>query len=203
MPTIRPYRDVNEHDVINLFTYNPTGTYPALKGQFVKIISGWTYEQNLDLIGDVGYHYNNVVSQRYGLEPYVAQCTNSGDAAIGLTLYDVREVDENGERLVFHPSKQAQMNAVLSGQAVPIAFRGTFLYSGVDGFAVGGSGTSLPGQLYSGLAGAPAYLNNDGGVTTSGTKYGFTGLGTPATRVGTFLGPVAGNGWVLLRVSIP
>jgi hypothetical protein len=192
MPTIRPFRDIDSHDVINLFTFNLSGTYPALKGQFVKVISGWNTEQNpIGEIGDVGASYNNTVSKRYGLAPQVATCTSSGDIPIGLTLYDVREVDENGERLIFKPTKAAQMQVVLSGQAVPIATRGIFLYSGING---GGRNPVFV------TAGQPAYLGIDGGVNTSGSLSN-VGLGN-VTRVGTFLGSTDANGWVLLRIDL-
>src|SRR6266566_3110050 len=99
MPTLRPLRDVSQHDVLNFYAFNLSGTYPALKGQFVKIISGWNTEQNVVEMGDVGLHAQNAVSQRYGIAPQVATCNATGDQAIGVMLYDVRELDENGERL--------------------------------------------------------------------------------------------------------
>ena len=188
MPTIKPFRDIDSHDVINLYTFNPTGTYPALKGQFVKILSGWNTEQNpIGEIGDVGAAYGNTVSKRYGIAPYVGTCVNSGDNAIGITLYDVRETDENGERLIFNATKAAQMQCVLSGQAVPIATKGLFLYSGVNGGR----------ERVAVVAGQPAFLGNDGGVNTSGTANV-----SLATRVGTFMGSADANGWVLLKINL-
>ena len=37
MPTLRPFRDYDEHDVINLFSWS--GAVPAYKGTMVKIAS--------------------------------------------------------------------------------------------------------------------------------------------------------------------
>ena len=189
MPTIRPFRDTDPKYVLNYFTFNPSGSYPAAKGQFVKILSGWNAEQNLAELGDVGAHYNNTVSQRYGIAPYVGTCTSSGDNTLGILLYDVREVDENGEKLIFKPEKQFRMQAVLSGQAVPILQKGIVLYSGVNG------GGRNPATV---TAGAPAFLGIDGGVNTSGSM---GNLGN-VTRVGTFLGPCDANGWVLLKIDL-
>jgi predicted RecA/RadA family phage recombinase len=45
-----------------------------------------------------------------------------------MTLFDVKEKDENGELLKFNPRKAAEMQAVLAGQAVPIITKGIFLY---------------------------------------------------------------------------
>lgn len=181
MPTIKPYRVLNEYDVINHFKFNPTGAYPAVKGSFVKIIgSGLVQDQQgLQQLGDAGAHYNNIVSQRYGVSPYVGLTTNSGDTALGITLYDVREYDENGEKLLFHPDKQAKMQAVLSGQCVPIATRGIFLFSGVEGALPTGPGV--------------ARLGNNGSITASG------GAGT---QVGRFLGGADTNGWVYLKLEL-
>ncbi len=187
MPTIRPFRDIDQHDVLNLFTFNRTGLYPAVKGTFVKVISGWSTEQNLAELGDVGAHYNNVVSLRYGLASQVAACVSSGDSTLGMLLYDVREYDENGEKLIFNKDKQVKMQAVLSGQAVPILTKGMVLYSGVNG---GGTPPTV-------TAGAPAFLGIDGGVNTSGSVGNAN-----VTRVGTFLGPCDKDGYVLLKINL-
>lgn len=188
MPTIRPYRDYAPHQILQYFSFNASGSYPALKGQFVKILSGWSTEQNLAELGDVGAHYNNTVSQRYGISPQVGTCVGSGDNAVGLMLYDVRETDENGEKLIFKQEKQVRMQAVLSGQCVPILTKGVVLYSGTNG------GRANPGTI---TAGAPAYLGIDGGVNTSGA------LANPnVTRVGTFLGPLDSNGYCLLKIDL-
>lgn len=181
MPTIKPLRVLDEHNVVNWFKFNPTGTYPAVKGSLVKVISGVMQDQTLQQLGDVGAHYDNIVSQRYGVQPFVGLTTASGDFPLGILLYDVRETDENGEKLAFHPDKQARMQAVLSGQAVPIATKGIFLYSGVSGTAV---------------AGQPAYANGNGGIQAGGAGT------TTATKVGNFLGPADANGWVYLKLDL-
>lgn len=181
-PQIRPLRDVSDHEIIPFFKFNPTGVYPTLKGAFVKIISGASSADTVVQLGPVGAPWQNVVSNRYGVQPYVAQVTNSGDLTIGLTLYDVREYDENGEKLILHPDKAARMQAVVSGQPVPILRRGLVLYSGVDGIPVGGDIAYL----------SPA---GNGSVSTSGTA----GV---STKVGTFYGPPDSNGYVFLFVDV-
>lgn len=186
MPNLKPLRDYNENNVLNGF-YSWSGTIPTIKGTFVKISSGWSTETELTDLGDVGAHYNNVVSQRVGLPSQVAQCNASGDAAIGCLLYDVREVDENGIPLKFDPAKQARMQCTISGQSVVILRKGLVLYSGVVGTAT---------------AGGAAYLGLNGNVngTTSGTA-ALASIGT-VTKVGKFMGNVDANGWVLLDVDL-
>jgi hypothetical protein len=180
MPNLRPFRVVDEHDVVNLFKFS--GTLPASKGTMVYIHSGWDADQDLQLLGSPGASFNNTVSQRYGVTARVAACNDSGQAAVGLLLYDVRETDENGEKLIFNPAKAAQMQCVLSGQAVPFATKGIFLYSGVGGTPV---------------AGSPAYLGTDGGITSAGLLYN-----TTVTKVGSFLGQKDGRGFILFKLDL-
>ena len=176
--TIRPFRDVSEHEVINLFAFQSGA---ADRGQFVKISSGFLNDRNnLSLDLPAGAEYGNTLSRRWSVRPRVTLC-GSGDAPLGLLLYDVKETDENGEKLLYKPEKQAELQCVLSGQAVPVATRGIFLYSGVDG---------NPGAI---AAGDTAYSSNFGKVTTQGAA---------GAAVGTFLGPIDSNNHVLLKLEL-
>jgi hypothetical protein len=40
------------------------------------------------------------------------------------------ERDENGEKLLYHPRKAAEMQAVISGQTMPVLTKGIVLYKG-------------------------------------------------------------------------
>jgi hypothetical protein len=123
-----PFRDYDEHEVINLFKFN--GTIPADQGTVVKVSTGWNQSQETELLGAVGKSYANTVSDRYGVTASVA-VAGTGDAnPLGILLHSVKEEDENGEKLIYNPRKVAEMEVVLSGQAVPIVSRGVFLYSG-------------------------------------------------------------------------
>lgn len=188
MPNIRPLRDQDEHDVLNGF-YAWSGAIPATKGVFVKIASGWSSDAELSELGNAGAAYNNVVSQRVGLTTTVGACNGSGDNAIGMLLYDVRELDENGMPLKWDAAKQARMQCVLSGQSVVIAQKGKFLYSGVNGGANPVVGVT---------PGAPAYLGTDGGINTSGS---LSNLGN-VTQVGRFLGVPNAQGWTLVQIDL-
>lgn len=180
MPNIRPQRDVDSHDIINQFRWNPSGTYPTTKGTFVKIVSGLMVDQTLQMLGNVGAAYGNTVSQRYGVQPFVAAVTASGDNPLGMLLYDVRTVDENGELLIYRPDKAAQMQVSISGQPVPVCTRGLFIYSGVAGNP---------------QAGGKAFLSGDGQLAPGDAN-------CSATVVGQFLGPKDQNGNVYLWLNI-
>lgn len=186
MPTLLPQRNYNDHDVYNVFKFNPTGTYPVSKGTIVKILSGITLDQQTVMLGAVGAAWNNTVSQRYGVQPSVGTCTSTGDTAFGMLLYDVRETDENGERLIYHPDKQDKMQVSLSGLPVPVVTRGMFVYSGVEG--------TLP------TAPGAAYLGAAGGITVSGNAAD-AGAGR-VTKIGTFLGPANAAGHVYLKLEL-
>lgn len=137
--TLRPFRDYNEKDVINLYSVSGAvidSTYQiiATKGSLVKVVNnGFQLDQDPEvMIGNMGlFNTNNFVGQRYGVPSQVALCGVS-DNPIGMTLFDVRELDENGEFLKYRPEKAAEMEAVLSGQAVPIVTNGRFVVSGIQ-----------------------------------------------------------------------
>jgi len=138
---LRPFRDYDEHDVINLFTYAGSTTLPQNKGTFVSVFAGWsnayadstlaTSLQETELLGDVGVNAGNTVSERYGLVAKVTVTATGDSAPLGMALWDCKETDENGEKLIFNPRKAAEMQVVISGQAVPVATKGIFVYSGV------------------------------------------------------------------------
>tara|TARA_Y100001973_G_C5199696_1_gene336719 strand:- start:2083 stop:2634 length:552 start_codon:yes stop_codon:yes gene_type:complete len=135
MATLRPFRDYDEKDVINLFSLQTGATLPVLKGTMVKLhTTGWQSDQELELLGHVASTnaITNVTSQRYGIKANVDLC-GAGDTPLGMLLHDVRSTDENGELLKFNPRKAAEMEAVIEGQAVPIVTRGIFLMKDIAG----------------------------------------------------------------------
>ena len=141
MPQLRPTRDISDHEIIPFFAFS--GTYPTTKGAPVKIVSGFYADQaGPSSYGAVGSTYGNFVSNRYGVQAQVALCTTSGDNCIGLLLYDARELDENGEKLILHPEKAERMQARPSGWPIPIVKRGLVEFSGANVSTVKGGETS-------------------------------------------------------------
>ena len=143
---LRPFRDYDEKDVINLYAYNASSSTlestPINKGLLVKINTGWSTSNNdLAMLEGAGANtVANTVAQRYKVNANVT-AAGAGNACIGMTLYDLREKDENGELLKFNPRKAAEMQAVLAGQEVPIVTKGIFLVetdTDIDGGAEGG-----------------------------------------------------------------
>ena len=185
---LEPFRDYSEHDVLNLFAFgdeavalNTTTTVYA--GSCVKIKTGWSASNEpQDMIGNVGAGYANTVSQRWGVASDV-QYTEGGldEAALGITLYDVREYDENQEALKFHPRKQDELQCSLSGQAVPIATRGVFLMAT-------GAWTSSAGIVQD----QDVFATGNGQVTNLGAK-------AVNNRIGRTLGGPDDDGSVLVK----
>ena len=184
---LRPFRDYSEHDVINLFAFGDDaaalGTTDTIQaGSVVKVKTGWTNGQETEFLGDVGASFNNTVSQRYGVTAEVEYTDGGGDeSSLGITLYDVREYDENGEALKFNPRKAAELQAVLTGQAVPVATRGTFL------MATGAFNSPTVVAVNMDI-----YATGDGKLTTQGNK-------TTNNVIGRTLGGPDADGSVLCR----
>lgn len=177
--TIRPFRNVSEYEVVNLFKHLSGA---ATKGMLVRIVSGFLNDRNnLNLESSPGAAYGNTVSTRWTVRPYVTTAFSGCTDVFGMMLYDVAETDENSEKLIYNPQKQAELQCVLSGQAVPIMTRGIVLYSGVVE-------TNTPVA-----AGGVAYANNFGAVGTEGAA---------AYKVGKFLGPKDANGHCLLKLEL-
>jgi hypothetical protein len=125
---LKPFRDYDEHDVINLFRWS--GTVPAYRGTIVTIQTGWMESDELQMLGSVGASYVDVQSQRYGVQAMVRGALTGDARPLGMLLHDVKETDENGEKLIYNPRKVAEMEVALSGQAVPVVTKGMFLVSG-------------------------------------------------------------------------
>ena len=183
MPNIQPFRTLSEYDIVNMYAYS--GALPVTKGTFVRILNGWDTSQELSELGSVGASYQNTVSLRYGVAARVGTTNATGLSSLGILLNDVRETDENGEKLIFNPRKASEMQVVLSGQAVPIAMKGIFLYSGCNGTPT---------------AGAPAYSTGDGGLSTAPSQT--SGNNPIAELVGKFLGPKNTAGHVLFKLDL-
>jgi hypothetical protein len=170
MPTLRPFRDYDEKDVINLYAISGA-TLPVNKGTLVYITRGFRADDvnPLEMLGSYGdFSPSNTVAQRYGVVPKIG-IAGTGNNPLGITLFDVRETDENGEMLKYRPRKASEMEAILSGQAVPVVTRGIFLYSGIVGTITAGQ------DLYAGPNGTITGTNPNSAGYKVGKALGATG----------------------------
>ena len=185
---LRPFRDYDKHDVVNLFAFNDAAvelnnSTVVYAGSVVKVRTGWSNTDETKVHGDAGATYNNVVSQRYGVTAEVEYCNGGSEAPLGITLYDVREYDENGEQLKFNPQKAAELQASISGQAVPVATKGVFLTA---------TGAWTPAGIVI-AAGDSVYATGDGQ---------FSNAAAENTKVGKTLGAADADGSVLIKLEL-
>lgn len=150
-----PFRQYAEQDVVNLYAVLPTGTNamdtPFTNGGndagvLVKVSAGdfgldpITYDggQLMDngqnYLGKTDYPF--VGRDKYPTTPLKVNEAGSGDAALGLTLRQTLTHDENGEKLIYYPQKAIEMQAVISGQAVPVLSRGIITLDNDTSFTV-------------------------------------------------------------------
>ena len=153
MALLKPFRQYSENDVVNMFAFDGSD---ATRGAIVKLSTlsahDWKVDWEFDPVS-INNSYPNTTSDRYAVTARVDHA-GSGDSAFGMLMHDVKEYDENGEKLIWHPRKAHEMQVSLSGQAVPVLTRGIVLVNGIDtaqnhGVAVG------PGvRLYAGADGS-------------------------------------------------
>ena len=134
---ILPFRQYSDHDVVNMYSIidsdvldSTTGTGAGDAGVFVKVSDGnfdndpVTYQTN-SYLGNTNYPYLGT-TEMYPEVNIKVTGAKGEDHALGLTLYQTAKNDENGEKLLYNPQKQEELQAILPGQAVPIATKGIF-----------------------------------------------------------------------------
>ena len=151
---ILPFRQYSDHDVVNMYAVisadvltSTTDTGAGDAGVFVKVSDGnfdndpVTYKTN-SYLGKTDYPFVGTTDMYPEVNLKITGST-SGDIPLGLTLYQTAKNDENGEKLLYNPQKQEELQAMLPGQAVPVATKGIFTLAasafdgGVAGYAPG------------------------------------------------------------------
>ena len=145
-----PFRQYDENDVVNLYAVDLAGLTVDLKlmqpndddinadGVLVSVSQGAITDDVVSVTEDSRFQAtfaSPVGRNPYPTNPLKVLPAASGDAAIGVTLRHTLAVDENGESLLFNPVKKDEIQAVLSGQTVPVLTKGivTFTADAVDG----------------------------------------------------------------------
>jgi hypothetical protein len=158
---ILPFRQYSDHDVVNMYAVvsadvltSTTDTGAGDAGVFVKVSDGnfdndpVTYQTN-SYLGKTDYPFVGTTDMYPEVNLKITGAI-SGEVPIGMTLYQTAKNDENGEKLLYNPQKQEELQAMLPGQAVPVATKGIFTLAasafdgGVASYAPGkGIRTSL------------------------------------------------------------
>jgi len=130
-----PFRQYSDYDVVNLFASDTADSTPSTNGNgsagvFVKVSAGnldldpITYATNDAVLGKTDYPFMGAA--QYPSVPLKFTAATAGEPVLGITLNQTLLTDENGEKLLYNPVKRAELQAVLTGQAVPVATRGIF-----------------------------------------------------------------------------
>jgi hypothetical protein len=170
-PNLKPYRNYNEHDVIDLFAH-VDGV--ANKGSLVGITTangntnvwngaGTPPTPHVAVYGQIA----GVPTRAYAARHHVTwkvKNTSSGEVPLGILLFDVRENNPFGEKLIFRPRHERYENDIIvSGEAALVVTRGIF---SVNGF-VGTPGPNS-GAVPSTTSGQVLVTNNVTGVANVG-----------------------------------
>jgi hypothetical protein len=132
-----PFRQYSDVDVINMYASDTVDASPSTNGNgsagvFVKVSAGnldldpiqYTATDITNTLGKADYPF--LGAAQYPAVPLRFTAATAGEPVLGLTLNQTLAADENGERLLYNPVKRAELQAVLTGQAVPVATRGVF-----------------------------------------------------------------------------
>lgn len=179
MPSnLKPFRDYDEHDVINLFAVSGSS---ADKGTVVTAQSNGINLKDQTSLDNLSFAANTLSAQ-FNVPWTVAPAASGATKGqiVGLLLKDVRSLDENGERLIFNPRKAAEMDVIISGQAAPILTKGLVLVSGINGTPAYGSGAAVADA-------------GDGSLKV---------VAYASATVGKFLGPKNDEGYALLKIEL-
>ena len=135
-----PFRQYSDVDVINMFASDTVDASPSTNGNgsagvFVKVSAGnldldpiqYTATDITNTLGKADYPF--LGAAQYPAVPLKFTAATNDAPVLGITLNQTLSNDENGERLLYNPVKRAELQAVLSGQAVPVATRGIFTLS--------------------------------------------------------------------------
>ena len=137
---ILPFRQYSDHDVVNLFSVIASDVNTATTdsgagdaGLFVKVADGnfdndpVTYQTN-SYLGDTSYPFLGT-TEMYPEVNHKITGAKGEDHCLGMTLFQTAKNDENGEKLLYYPQKREELQAMLPGQAVPVATKGIFTLS--------------------------------------------------------------------------
>ena len=135
-----PFRQYNEHDVVNLFsldtsaltladmTHASNGAWDA--GVIVKVTNGDMTQEPIangtaqlqSYLGKTDYPH--VGGNYYPEVPLKVSVADGTDIPLGVTLRQTIAFDENGEKFLYYKQKLLELYGVLPGEAVPVLTKG-------------------------------------------------------------------------------
>lgn len=129
---LKPLRDYNENDVVNLFSLlENSGDI----GQLVKVSVGWVNGSTATptIVSNLSSE-PNTYSPRWAVGAKVGLCgaTDTGSKPFGILLNNVRETNVWNYPMMYDPTRKAENLAVVSGEVVRVLRKGIVLVSGAN-----------------------------------------------------------------------
>ena len=144
-----PYRQYNESDVLNLYYMgttegldNPATQGDNAAGVVVSVLDGDLNDDPVRMFDGLSedprkQHGSPIGRNSYPVaHGYLRSTRTNTERPIGITLNQTLKLDENGEPLLYNPTKQTELQAVLPYQAVPVVSKGIFTLA-ADAFWTG------------------------------------------------------------------
>lgn len=197
---ILPFRQYNEHNVVNLYALDGSATIPgdlATEGDgdagLLVSINNGDFDKGIDYTSDTYLgktDYPHIGANGYPKVTGMTFVPCAGTNPLGITLRQTATHDENGEKLLYYRQKAIEHQAVLPGEVVPVLTAGlvtlahTAFISGttLDSSAINAAVTAAAdGELELGGAGAAVGRVLAVGARTAGDNPDqFAGTGTGA-----------------------
>jgi len=171
-----PFRQYNEHFVINLFSLDLSGlTSAADLADFKHSDSSGIHDAGLlvkvsDAGSDIGAGYSDdgkgsdILNAYMGKTdyPHVARnvnpeafakftIANGEDTILGVTLNQTLAFDENGEKMLYYRQKLLEHQGVLPGEVVPVLTKGIITVA--ESAVINGSEPTAGAAVYAGAGG--------------------------------------------------
>ena len=164
-----PFRQYSDHNVINMYANQTVDDNPSTDGNgsagvIVKVLVGAgaggvaggsiskdviEFASSSSYLGKTDYPF--LGADKYPQTPLRVTAATTGVPVLGVTLNQTISNDENGEKLLYNPVKKDELQAVLSGQACPVATKGLFTFAAGGATstfsAFGNNTTTVPGNL--------------------------------------------------------
>jgi len=161
-----PFRQYSDHNVINMYANQTVDDNPSTDGNgsagvIVKVFTAGgvpggsiskdviEFASSSSYLGKTDYPF--LGADKYPQVPLRCIAATTGAPVLGVTLNQTISNDENGEKLLYNPVKRDELQAVLSGQAVPVATKGLFTFAAGGATstfsAFGNNTTTVPGNL--------------------------------------------------------
>lgn len=177
---LKPFRILDPVDEVNLFGLTTVQTGSMATPVTIHGSGFNPSAASTSIFGNLFPNIPNVYSPRHQVNSWVRPAT-SGEAPFGITLYDQVEVNQFNYSLLYDKQRKLERQAVLSGEAMPIARKGTFH---VGPWA--STDNPAPGKFV---------------VVSTGTVGDWAISNTSTNSFGKFLGPKDSDGYAIVSID--